>query len=163
MEKKTSIIRATIDLGYNTRNDIEEFLITLYTPTLYERILLARKLSELDYLIIEQCDKIYFYDTDILTGCNSILGCLKENHRLLSYKNQADIDKTLDRYYNKENHLYYYIDVYCPKILKSQFAKDLKRILESVDMTLVDRSVNNTIIEDYLRFFNKSYKTVRES
>lgn len=159
MEKKTSIIRAVVDLGYNTDIEREDFLLTLFTPTLYEKLILTKELNNLEYLNITQYDKVY--DLDVIINDSSILGCLKNKCRLLSNKNQNDINKVLDKYFNKGHHLYYFIDVFCPKDLKSLFAKDLKNLFNTLGMTLVNRSVNDIIVEDYLDLFNRSYKTVR--
>lgn len=150
MEKKTSIIRATVDIGYNTDIERKNFLLTLFTPTLYEKLILTKELNNLGYLNITQYNKVY--DLDVTISNSSILGCLKNKCRLLSNKNQYDINKTLDKYFNKGHHLYYFIDVFCPKDLKPLFAKDLKNLFNTLEMTLVNRSNNNIIVNDYLGF-----------
>ena len=159
--EKTSIIRAVVDLGYNTDTRSKEFLLTLFTPTLYEKLILTKELYNLGYLNIRQYNKVH--DLNIIISDSSILGCLKNKCRLLSNKNQIDIDEALDKYFNKGHHLYYFIDVFCPKELKPLFAKDLKDIFNTMGMTLVNRSNNNIIVKDYLDLFNTSYITVRTS
>lgn len=159
--EKTSIVRAVVDLGYNTDTRSKEFLLTLYTPTLYEKLILTKELNNLGYLNIRQYNKVY--DLDVIIKDHSLLGCLKNRCRLLSNKNQIDIDKILDKYFNEKHHLHYFVEVFCPKELKPMFAKDLRSIFNTIGMTLVNRSVNNVIVENYLDLFNTSYKTVRMS
>ena len=155
-EVKTSIVRAIIDLGYNSSNEFDFFQLTLYTPTFYEREILIKLLEKIDYIEIEYSN--YF---EIYEGLEFVFGNLKK-YRLLSNKNNVSISLILDDYYCK-GYIHYFVTTRCKKTLREKFANDLEDLLNSANMTLVDRVCNDSIVTDYLRLFNRSYKTGKES
>lgn len=160
MSNKISIVRATVDLGYNSNPDSYVFLVTLYTPTFYEKLALAEELRKLNYLTNVSCndlifnDPIYFGTRKI--NCN-LLGSLKRGYRLLCDNNEESIQNCIENYFRKQSHIYYYIDVYCPKKYRSLFSKNLKTILDKLNTVLLDRSENDEVVNDYLNFLNKRY------
>lgn len=152
-EEKTSIVRAVIDLGYNSSNNFDFFQLTLYTPTFYEREILIKLLEKLDYIEVEYSN--YF---DSYEGFEFVFGNLKK-YRLLSNKNNVSIPLILDDYFSKGSYIHYFVTIRCKKTLREKFANDLEDLLNSANMTLVDRVCNDSIVKDYLGLFNKSYKT----
>ena len=155
-EVKTSIVRAIVDLGYNSSNEFDFFQLTLYTPTFYEREILIKLLEKIDYIEVEYSN--YF---DSHEGFEFVFGNLKKC-RLLSNKNNVSISLILEDYFSRNPHIHYFVTTRCKKTLREKFANDLEDLLNSANMTLVDRVCNDSIVTDYLRLFNRSYKTVKE-